>query len=251
MTLCSALLPSLFLAAGATYDERTVPADANHLVAGALAAEAVWQAFPGFVADLEIECDGKVSQGRLVVGRDGTVFVEQVPACHRVWAGELLGCVVRQRLPREQTAGKTWMFVNRRDERTPLGYAVCRSDAPLGPYFWIREQRLQAVEVRCARTKQRFTTLKSERNPDHKHLPTVQVLHRWNTQTLDLQWTRTTVLTWQRVGGFDLPATIQVLSAGTAAAPTTPAVGRLAVTRHQLLSFPQMLVASRQAGGIP
>jgi hypothetical protein len=107
------------------------------------------------------------------------------------------------------------------------------------------------VEVRLARSKQRLTTLKTKPNQDTKHLPIVLVSHRWNTRTAELEASETTVLSWRRVGGFDLPATIQVLSAGTAAEATTPEIGRIVLTHHQLFSSPDALFASRQGRSLP
>lgn len=221
-------------------DERGARADANQIVADALAAEATWQTFPGFMADLEIECQDKVSQGRLIVGRDGRMFVEQVPDSHRVWAVQHLSCVIQRRLPRDDVGKKTWMFVNPQNERAPLGYAVCRADDPFGPCHWVQNQQFRAVEVRFAKSKQRLTTLKTERNPDNKYLPAVQVLHLWNARTLELEGTETRLLSWRRMGGLDLPATIQVLSAGTT---DTFAIGRIVLTRHRLFAAPQALFA--------
>jgi hypothetical protein len=219
--------------------------DANRMVADALVAEATWRGFPGFVADLEVECNGKVSQGRLIVERDGRVFVEQVPAGLRIWAEEVLGCIIRQRLPKEENAKKTWMLVSLRGERTPLGHAVCRTDAPFGPCHWIQNQQFKAVEVRFAMGKQRLTMLKTDRNADDKHLPVVLVSHRWNTRTLELKASETTFLSWRRMGSFDLPSTIQVISACTGADATTPEVGRIALTRHRLFSAPEAVFAGR------
>jgi hypothetical protein len=107
------------------------------------------------------------------------------------------------------------------------------------------------VETRDAKSKRRLTTLKAERNLDKKHLPSVEVLHQWNARTLELEASETTVLSWRRVGGFDLPATIQVLSAGTAAEATTPEIGRIVLTHHQLFSSPDALFASRQGRSVP
>jgi hypothetical protein len=251
MTLWHGLLPCLFLVPVPANEGLKAKPDANRMVADALVAEATWRAFPGFVADLEIACNGKVSQGRLVVERDGRVFVESVPDPHCAWAMQRLGCVVRQRFPKNDAENKTWMFVNLKDERSPLGQAVCRADAPFGPCYWIQNQQFQAVEGRIAGSKQRLTTLKTERNPDNKRLPVVLVSHRWNTRTLELEASETTVLSWRRVGGFDLPATIQVLSAGTAAEATTPEIGRIVLTHHQLFSSPDALFASRQGRSLP
>jgi Protein of unknown function (DUF3386) len=251
MTLWYGLLPCLFLAPVAANDGLMVRPCASRLVADAVAAEATWQDFPGFAADLEIECAGKVSQGRLVVEPDGRVFVEQVPDSHRIWAVQQLGRIVRQRLPKEEATDKTWMFVNPQGEPTPLGHAVCCTGAPFGPCHWIQNQQFQAVEVRLARTRQRLTTLKTERNPENKHLPILLVSHRWNTRTLELEASETTLLSWRRVGGFDLPATVQVLFAGTPAEATTPVIGRIALSRPWLFSPPEALFASRREGKLP
>jgi hypothetical protein len=231
--LCCGFLPCLLLLPLPA--DAGSKADASRLVADALRAEVTWQAFPGFVADLEIECNGKVSQGRVVVEADGQVFVESVPDAFRLWASQHLGRIVRQRLPKADAASKTWRFVN-------PGTAVCRTDAPLGPCHWIRDQQFQAVETRDAKSKRRLTTLKGERNPDKKYLPSVEVLHCWDARTLELQGTETTLLTWERVGGFDLPATVQVLSADASA---KPAIGRIMLTRHRLFSPTDALFTGR------
>jgi hypothetical protein len=251
MTLWYGLLPSLLLAPVSANEALKAKVDANYLVADAVAAEATWWAIPGFMADLEIERNGVVSQGRLIVERDGRVFVELVPDSHRVWAVQHLSCIVGQLLPNDDLLNKSWMFVNLPRERTRLGYAVSCTDAPFGPCYWIHNQRFQAIEVRFAKSKQRLATLKTERNPENKHLPTVQVLHLWDARTKELKAAETRLLCWRRMGGFDLPTTIQVLSAGTAADPMTPAMGRIVLTRHQLFSIPATLFASRYDRRLP
>ncbi len=245
MILWHRLLPCLFLVSGPVNEAPKTKAEANGMVADALAAEASWLAFPGFVADLEIERNGKASHGRLVVEPDGRVFVELAPAAHRTRAGELLDPIVRQRLPKGENAIGTWMPVSLRGEPGPLGHAVCRTDAPFGPWHWIRNQRFQAVEVRCAESKLLFTTLKTEQNPDDKRLPVVLVCHRWNARTLELEASETTLLSWSRVGSFDLPSTIQVISVGRRVDATTPAVERIVLGRHRLFSSPEAVLAGR------
>jgi len=245
MILWHNFLPFLFLVPFSDNARAKLGGEPNRLVADALAAEATWRAFPGFMAELEIKCNGKVSHGRVIVERDGRVFVESVPDAHRAWAVPYLDGLVRQRLPQDDVLKKTWMFANPRGRRTPWGHAVCPTDAPFGTCYWLQEGRFHAVECRLARIKQRLTTLKTERNPDNKHLPAVQVLHLWNAQTLELEATDTRVLSWRRVGSFDLPVTIQVLSTGTAAETTKLAIGRIVITRHRLFSSPEPLFASR------
>ncbi len=250
MALWYGFLPSLFLAPVPANEGLNTKVDANNLVAAAVAADATWQAFPGFTADLEIERDGVACQGRLIVGRDGRVSVELVPDGHRVWAAQHLAGIVGQRLPKDDVLKKTWRFADLHRERSPLGYAVCRTDAPFGPRHWVRDGRFQAVEVRLAGSKQRLTTLKTERSPDNKLLPAVQVLHLWDARARGLAATETRLLSWRRVGGLDLPATIQVLSVGSAAGPK-PAIGRIVLTRHRLFSAPAALFAGGYEKGLP
>jgi hypothetical protein len=50
---------------------------------------------------------------------------------------------------------------------------------------------------------------------------------------------------WRRPSSFDLPATIQVLSTGTAGDTTRLAIGRIVLTRHRLVSSPEAVIANR------
>lgn len=245
MSFSHGFLPCLFLVPVPDNAQAKLEGDPNRLVAAALVAEATWRAFPGFMAELEVEHHGRTSHGRVIVEPDGRVFVESVPDSPRDWAVAYLDCLVRHQLAQNDVGKKTWMFVHPRDQRTPWGQAVCPTDAPFGPFYWIRDGRFHAVDGRVAKNKQRLTTLKTEHNPDNKHLPAVQVLHLWNAQSSELETTETRVLSWRRVGSFDLPSTIQVLSAGTAAETTRPAFGRIVITRHRLFSAPESLLASK------
>jgi hypothetical protein len=245
MTFWHSFLPFLFLVPLSDNARAKLAGEPNRLVADALAAEATWQAFPGFMAELEIKCNGNVSHGRVIVQRDGRVFVESVSDAHRVWAVPYLDGLVCQRLPQDEVGKKTWILANPRGQGMPWGRAVCSTDAPFGPCYWIQEGRFHAVECRLAKMKQRLTTLKTEDSSDNKHLPAIQVLHLWNAQTLELKTTETRVFTWRRTGGFDLPATIEVLSGGTAAETTSLAIGRIVITRHRLFSTPEPLFANK------
>ena len=214
-----------------------IPADidATQFVAETRSAEVVWHGFPGFVADIEIEWDGKNALGRIIVQPDGRIYLEHLPEHHRNWAQHRLCPLIQQRLAEFVPTQQVWMFVN-----SPKGRAVCRSDAPFGPCIWIENNRMVAIDVRVASSKQRLTTLKTQHNRDGKSLPIAQVSHCWNTRTCALEATETTLLAWDRVGGFDLPASLQILSASA-----QPAMGRMVLSRHQLFSSSEPLLASR------
>jgi hypothetical protein len=219
--------------------------DANRVIENAMRAESAWLAFPGFVADLEVEWDGKVHHGRAVVAPGGRVFVEQVPAARGDWVAQRLGLAVHQRLPKDDLASNGWMFVDRNDDFMPTGQAICSVDAPFGPCHWIRDGRIHAIGSRAAQRRQLRTTVKTELNGDGKHLPTVEVFQSWKLPWMELETAETTIHTWQRVGRFDLPATLHFISGGPIVDPSTPTTVRIVLTRPRLFVPPSESLAVR------
>lgn len=222
-TMLLSLSPTLFFPA---FGGANTGGDATHIFADARAVEAVWRCFPGFVADIDIELEGNIANGRVLVLRDGRVFLEHIAGCHRVWGNQKLNSIIRERMGECEKENRKWMRVN-----TSNRLAICRSDDPFGSCVLIENKRIVAVDHRLAGSKQRLTTLKTMRNGDGKLLPVAQVLHSWHPHTSELEATEAMLLGWERVGGFDLPNSIQVLSA----APR-PVMGRIVLTRHQLFN---------------
>lgn len=230
--LSSPLIPAEFLSDLA----------AELLVARASNASASWRGFAGFIADLEVEQGGRKSSGRIIVDPEGLVHIEHVSAIHRRWAIERLGTVVRGRLSVVRYAKKSWMFATPQDRREPRTRGVCLKSDPFGQCCWIRDDQVQVIDSRSAKQKHRLTTLKTEKNPDGKFLPTALVLHSWNSRTEELESSETTLLSWQRVGRFDLPASIDVLPSGSCA---ETAAGRIVLSNHFLFESNDAHLAGR------
>ena len=87
-------------------------ADANRLIAETRAEEVVWHGFSGFVADIEVELEGRAAHGRVIVQSDGRICLEHFPNRLSHWATERLCRVIQQRLVEFVPAQKAWMFVN-------------------------------------------------------------------------------------------------------------------------------------------
>lgn len=206
-------------------------AEAARLVREAYAARAAWSEFPGFIADVEVNLDGKVGHGRVMVLADGQVYVESLPEKHQAGATCHLTCLVHGQLDKPHGQGAAWVFVGAACERPCTGI-VRRMDDPFGLCYRIRHRQVVAVEHRSNGRKLTLHTLQWCLNPDKKHLPAVVAVHAWNTHTQELESTATQLLSWKRVGRFDLPATVRVLSAG-ANDLESPFV-ELKLTNHQL-----------------
>jgi hypothetical protein len=121
-----------------------------------------------------------------------------------------------------------------------MGLGVFPTDNPFGECHWIRDRQIHATDFRSAKQKHRLTTLKTEQNADGKYLPTTLVLHSWNSRTQELESTETTLLLWRRVGRFDLPASIDVLSADSRAETRS---GRIVISNHRLFASPDAQLA--------
>jgi hypothetical protein len=216
------------------------PAVAARLAADAHAARAAWKAFPGFVADVEVTLDGKVGQGRVIVLADGRVYVESLPENHRALAACHLTCLVHGQLDKPPTPGAPWPIVGGAKEQRSGGIR-CRTDDPFGFRYRIQNRQMVAIEHRSNGGKLTLHLLEWYLNPEKKHLPAVVTVHASNTHTQKLESTATQSLTWRRVGRFDLPATVRVLSAGVYA-QESPFV-ELKLMNHQLCGPGMPMVA--------
>jgi len=215
---------------------------AEFLVARASNASASWRGFAGFIADLEVEQGGRKSSGRVVVDPEGLVHIEHLSVIHRSWAIERLGTVVRGRLSAGSDTKKSWTLATPQDCREPRTRGVYAKGDPFGQCYWIRDDQVQVIDSRSAKQKHRLTTLRTEKNPDGKFLPTALVLLSWNSRTEELESSETTLLSWRRVGRFDLPTAIDVLPSGSCA---ETAAGRMVLSNHFLFESNNAHLAGR------
>jgi hypothetical protein len=233
---CGLLLSPLFPA------ESAADRQADQLVFEAADASAGWNCFPGFLADFEVQRGGRKCLGRVIVEPNGRVHIEHVAGDYRRWSDDHVCKIVRGRLPADHEPKKSWAFASTQKPRDPIGRCVYPADNPFGELHWIRERQIHAIDFRSGKQKHRLTTLKTEKNVDGKHLPAALVLHSWNSRTQELESTETTLLSWRRVGRFDLPATIDVLSTDSRAETSS---GRIVISNHRLLDSTDAQLAGR------
>ncbi len=76
------------------------------------------QRFPGFVAVLEIDWNGRSSQGRIIVDGEGRVYLEPGPPAPHAVAVEKILALVQQRLAKPRLhRGESWRSPERTDIR--------------------------------------------------------------------------------------------------------------------------------------
>ncbi len=196
--------------------EKADPA-ATKLLAEARAARAEWKNFPGFSAGLAVNVNGQVVKGRVEISAAGKVKLEGLDKETHGWVRAEIASLVGHRLPNASTRDTPCAFAD--DNRDhPSGRLIKVLNDELHSSYRIRDDR-QIIEVNRQTGPVRFTitVLENRRNKEKQYLPISYVVNTWEGKTGALKSSRAHHHTWQRVGAFDLPATVLTLtaSAGT------------------------------------
>ncbi|HJT77617.1 MAG TPA: DUF3386 family protein [Gemmataceae bacterium] len=193
---------------------------ATRLLAEARAARATWHGFPGFTADVEVNLDGRVSRGRVDVKPDGKVTLDLGKAeedrAASAWARRELGSVVGHRLDGGGDTPTPCVFTDE-NAHHPLGRAIHVLDDEYHSSYRVRDRQILVVNRSMPQADVRFTitVLENRPNAEGQFLPTAFVVDSWALEGGALKSSEAHHQTWQRVGAFDLPATILVVTAGT------------------------------------
>jgi hypothetical protein len=221
------------------------PSNPTQLVAQAHRALALWEGFPGFVADLEVSIAGKPAHGRIIVEPTGQIFTEHLSSPDASWVKTRLACLIHQQLRQGEVVGKEWKFIA--DDCEPFGQelAVVRVDRPLDRRLWICNRQLAAIETRSCQSKTTTTFLTFQTATEGKALPGVVAVHVWNARTDELKTTEIQARTWKQVRGFNLPATVEILSVEATAVTPRPVRCGIKLSNHRLLLSANPLLADK------
>ncbi|HEY8503324.1 MAG TPA: DUF3386 family protein [Gemmataceae bacterium] len=202
----------LLLAASPAFAGEADPA-ATRLLAEARAARAEWRNFPGFTADVEVNEDGRLVRGTVRVAADGRVRFEGIDPGAHAWALRATRSLVAHRLPQTREAPTPCRFADEGDADHPLGRKVLVLNDELHSSYRIRDE--QILEVNRVMKDARFTitVLENRKTPEGKYLPCSYQVSYWDTEGKELTRAEGHVNTWERVGAFDLPAEIRVITA--------------------------------------
>jgi len=202
---------------------------ATKLLADALAARANWIDFPGFKADLEINIDGKVFKTPVTVSAKGEVELKCADEDAGRWARRQLASLVDHRLG---ASGPTPPCAFADDnEHHPLGRAITVLDSESHSSYRIRDRQVIVVNRTMQGSRFSIVVLENVTNAEGKFLPGCYVVNYWDGKTDALKRSDAHHDSWKRVGAFDLPTELVVLSAGEGTTETRS----LKLSNHQLL----------------
>lgn len=222
---------------------------ASKLLADARAARANWENFPGFSADVEVNFDGKMSQGKVQVDAGGKVTLENLDKPAQEWAKRMLGSLVAHRMDSSADRNTPCAFADQVTHH-PLGRKILVLNDELHSSYRIRDRQIIEVNRQTGTSKFSITVLENRTNTEGKFLPISYVVNHWNLKTGQLTQNEAHYQTWTRVGRFDLPVIDRVVYAGAEETifnktpPEKRAAGEGLMTKSLTLSNHKLLEAA-------
>jgi hypothetical protein len=220
------------LAAAVHAVEPTPDPVATRLLADARAARATWNAdFPGFTADVVVNFDGQVSKGQARVSADGKVTLTGLDKDAEAWVRRQLGSQVVHRFEFRGPGPTPCAFADDHVDH-PLGRLIRVLNDELHSSYRIRDDQIMVVNRQTTEGRFAITMQENRTNAEGKFLPVSYCVHYWDA---DGRLTRSEAHynAYQRVGVYDLPATVRIVYAGGDA--DGQSVKSLTLSAHQLL----------------
>ena len=181
---------------------------AAELLRSAREARAVWDDFPGFSADLQVQYNDEQAAGKVVITGDGDVILKVPSFSGSKWLQTYLESVVQHRMPGDSESENV-RYVGEPDGH-PLGRKIALGDGEQDSVYRIGDDVVREVNRRAGPGRFTISVLEVQRNQEGKYLPVYYTMTFWNAAG-KVTSTSTTQDSWVRVGGFDLPRhTLQV-----------------------------------------
>ncbi len=185
---------------------------ATKLLADARAGRAVWNNFPGFSADLDINVNGKIAKGKLAVAASGKLALKlEADDGVKEWTRRTLASLVSHRLP--GTAEDTPCAFIDSVAQHPAGRAIKVLNDELHSSYRIRDGQIIEVNRALKDTRFTITVLENTWNKEKQYLPVSYVVNTWDLKTNALVNSVAHHNTWTRIGAFDLPKTVRSVNA--------------------------------------
>ena len=168
---------------------------------------------------MEINVAGKVTSGTVEVSPKGKVKVEAADATPEAikWASHELSQTVSHRLDSSAPAETPCAFVDDNPD-DPLGRAIRVLDDDSHSSYRIRDRQIRVVNRRMGEGHFTISVMENRLTKEKKFLPVSYVVNYWDGKEA-LTGSVSYHHTWERVGAFDLPATLLVVMAHTPVLP--------------------------------
>ncbi|MGF1582677.1 MAG: DUF3386 family protein [Gemmataceae bacterium] len=196
---------------------------ATKLLKVAREARAVWNDFPGFTANLEINHNGTIYKTPVTITSQGRVKTELNDESLQQWVRRQVGSIASHRLSNAADYDTPCAFADD-NRKHPLGRRILILNDELHSSYRIRDRQIIEVFRSTGPIRFKITVLKNYRNKEKKFLPASYVVNSWNAKTNKLVSSTAFHDTWKRVGKFDLPATMTVVGATSLRSQTVGAI---------------------------
>lgn len=202
--------------------------EASRLLTEASKNRAIWQDFPGFSADIEVNIDSKISKGKVGIDAKGGIRIENLDKAAERWAMQVLTTDIDHRL---NAVGPKGGFFTDKDTDHPLGRSITLVGDGMGSHYRVRDKQIIVVQRQMEKIRFAITMMQTTFNKEGKYLPSSFIVHYWDTESGDLRKTDAYTHVWKRVGDFDLPATTRIVSTSRQVS-----VKSLALSNHEFPS---------------
>ena len=191
------------------------PADpaATKLLADARAARDTWENFPGFTADIAVNLDGKTTKGTVKVSSEGKVDLTMPEGDAAKWAKGQLSSLVGHRLSGGTELHTPCAFADDVTDH-PLGRAIVVLNDEFHSSYRIKGRQILVVNRNMKDAHFTITVLENRLTENKKYVPITFVVNTWDNASGALKNSEAFHQKWKRVGKFDLPAGLTVVTAG-------------------------------------
>lgn len=231
--VASALLVS-FAAATPPSSASKAPSASERMHAAHMARATWGKNFPGFTAQLEARIDDRVLKGTLQVAAGGQTKVEVDNAEASSWARTTLHSLVMHRAPGREPSSEPYppdrYQFGESAETHPLGRMILAPGEENHSSYRVRDNQILQVNRDTGKSRFTINVLENTRNAEGKYLPRAYTVTFWDSKTGAVQRTNVTHEEWKRVGRFDLPSLVTVVTSGS----SERTVRQLRVSDHQL-----------------
>jgi hypothetical protein len=177
----------------------------------ALATRASWQKFPGFSAEVKALVDGRAWKGTATISAQGDVELDMTDDVAAPWVKEQLESLAMHRI--ERPAGKSPVLRFADDDAdNPLGRLLTFEGGTFASSYRVKDRQIMVVNRALGKLNMSITVLDNDLNADKKFLPRSYTVHYWNAQTGVLQRAETIQNRWTRLGSWDLPTQLTVVT---------------------------------------
>jgi hypothetical protein len=201
---------------------------ATELLADARSMRATWAGLRGFTADVAVNAEGAVTKGTMSVDAKGKTVVK-LEGEQAAWARATLSSLVGHRMDDPTTLTTPCAFADDVKDH-PLGRSIKVLNDEWHSSYRIRDRQVIVVNRAMGDSRFTITVLENKLNAEKKFLPEAYVVNTWDKKTGALKRSVSHHNTWTRVGSYDLPDLVTVVTAEDGKQVTRT----IRVTNHKL-----------------